>query len=557
MLSQKIKTIRRASPVLLLISVILLQYAQIPGAKADTAVTTTAGATSNTVGWTNPNNANGTADDNIYATAGLTKNTTITSDWTTYGFNSSLPADMTVTKVELIAQFQVNNNGSVTTIGTQAIVSGTACPTTAITDGSQPAVDTNFVNDITSCKTWSRNDLLDANFKTRVTATRANAGGAGTVTYSLDFITARITYNTPTYNQAAYRWYDPADSTTPSTALAAQDTAVTLYAPSDRIRLRYLLDVTIVNLTAGSEQFKLQFGQKSGTCATATYGDVTAATAIAYYNNSTPADNTTISTTANDPTYLGHTVVAQKYSEANPVSTNAITSGQAGVWDASLIINGALANTTYCFRVVKNSGTALSTYTVYPELTTSPSATLDSDFVNASGNSVASPSVALSSATVDLACQTTTGTLGTSSQRMRVRNTTGAPAWSLSIAATSGSTALWSAGTPKYDFNDISGSPAGCSAGLDSDAYAGQLSIDPSGGTLSARTICATTGVTKGSSASFVEGVTNSVTLMSASASAQTGCYWELIGASLSQKIPGGQAAGSYSINLTMTVVAL
>jgi hypothetical protein len=520
-------------------------------------VITNAGAAGNSAGWTTSNNnANGLTDDNAYATVTPAKNSTVSGDWTTYGFDTSLPTDIVITKVEIIPQYNVSTAASNVSLNVQAVVSGTACPTpNAINDPSEPLVDTEFIADITTCRTWTRANLLDANFRTRIGAVRGSSNTAAL--FSMDYVKVRVTYNTPTYNQISYRWYENADSTTPGTPWAAQNTAATLYAPTDKIRLRYLLRVSDVNLTATSEQFKLQFGQKAASCAAATFADVTAGTAIAYHDNATPADNTTIGTTGNDPTDGANTVIAEKYAEASPFSTpNAVNTSQAGMWDISLKANGAPANTTYCFRVIKNSGTVLDTYTTYPELVTSPPAALDTDIVNASGVTVASPTFAMSTIATSFDCQTTTGTLGTSSQRVRVRNTTATPGWSLSIAATSGSSALWTSGLLKYDFNDASGSPAGCAAGLDSDSYAGRMTVDPSVGTLSARSTCNTTGVTKGASTAFTEGTANSVTILSASASAQTGCYWELTGISVSQKVPQDQTNGSYTLSLTMTVVA-
>ncbi len=77
------------------------------------------------------------------------------------------------------------------------------------------------------------------------------------------------------------------------------------------------------------------------------------------------------------------------------------------------------------------------------------------DIVDSGGTSVPSPSVSMSSGVYSFGGQVTTGTLGTSSQKIRIQNTTGKSQWVMSIAADAGPTALWSAGTPKYDFNDI------------------------------------------------------------------------------------------------------
>lgn len=81
-------------------------------------------------------------------------------------------------------------------------------------------------------------------------------------------------------------------------------------------------------------------------------------------------------------------------------------------------------------------------------------AVLSADIVNSTGDSVASPSVTMSSISSNSSCQATTGTLGSSSQKIRVSNGTTNASWSLSIAATGGPTANWSATTEVMDYND-------------------------------------------------------------------------------------------------------
>ena len=183
---------------------------------------------------------------------------------------------------------------------------------------------------------------------------------------------------------------------------------------------------------------------------------------------------------------------------------------------------------------------------------------LSVDIVNGSGVSVGSPSVSMSALSIGFDCQTSTGTLGTTSERIRVTNTTANPQWTVAIAATGGATANWSSGGNTFDFNDSAGTPAGCAdGGGDADSIAGQMTLDPNAGTLTAQGGCSTANVTKGSSAAFVQGTTNSITVVSANSSANTNCYWELTGVSVSQKIPIQQATGTYTINLTLTVTAI
>lgn len=186
------------------------------------------------------------------------------------------------------------------------------------------------------------------------------------------------------------------------------------------------------------------------------------------------------------------------------------------------------------------------------------SGTLSVDIVDGSNNPVASPGVAFSSVDTTFSCQTTTGTFGTATQKIRVSNTTAAPAWTLTLAALSGATTTWStAGTEKYDFNDNGGSPTGCGDSGDSDSYAGQLSLDFSGASITAVGAgCTNTGVTLGSNASYLEGSQNNITIASASGSANTNCSWDITGIGVNQKIPKEQPYGSYSLNMSLTVIA-
>lgn len=361
---------------------------------------------------------------------------------------------------------------------------------------------------------------------------------------------------TPTFAQSAYRLFNNADSTDVGTALAAQDTAGTLGSTGASFRLRMLLHIGANQLLASAQQFKLQFAQQSGTCDTAfsgeTYADVTAATVIAYKDNATPADGATLTANANDPTHGADTIVNQTYEELNNFTNSvaAISSGQDGEWDFSLKDNGATASTAYCFRAVKSDGTVLDTYTVIPQITTAAAGSLSVDIVDGSGNSVASPAVTFSAATFSFSPATTTATFGTSSEKIRVSNTTGTASWTLTAAATS-TQAVWyggSAGT--YDYND----PAYSQDGPDADSVGGRLSVDPSGGTITPQSGCTTTGLSTGSATAFSEGVIDSVTLLSAGGTANTGCFWDFTGIALTQSLPARQAVGTYNFQLVLTV---
>lgn len=87
---------------------------------------------------------------------------------------------------------------------------------------------------------------------------------------------------------------------------------------------------------------------------------------------------------------------------------------------------------------------------------------------------MSSPSVALSATSLSLQYQSTSGTLGIPSEKIRITNTTGNAQWAVTMAASSGATALWSAGTPQYDFNDPT---ANAVDGGDNDSYGGRMTV--------------------------------------------------------------------------------
>lgn len=173
--------------------------------------------------------------------------------------------------------------------------------------------------------------------------------------------------------------------------------------------------------------------------------------------------------------------------------------------------------------------------------------TLTFDILQSDGATpVASPSVAFTALNRSFSCQTNTATLGDTNNKMYVTNFATNNTWNISIAATTGQTATWTAGSNTYKFNDATGS--GCTNG--------QLTVDPSVATvnLDCNSACTAAAITKGASTAFVSGTANSVTLMSSS----NGTAWKgyLTGVGLSQKIPASQPAGSYSLPMTITLAS-
>lgn len=169
------------------------------------------------------------------------------------------------------------------------------------------------------------------------------------------------------------------------------------------------------------------------------------------------------------------------------------------------------------------------------------SGVLGLDIVDGLGASVTSPSVGFSSVPFSMTSQSTTGTLGTSLQKIRVTNPTTSPSWTASLAATGGNTSKWSGSGANYDFNNAV-------------STLGQMTINPTAGNIAGVGNTAIDNVSMGSQASFSKNVKDSIDLMSASAGAQAPGQWDLTGVGVSQTIPAAQAAGSYSMQMTLTI---
>ncbi len=172
--------------------------------------------------------------------------------------------------------------------------------------------------------------------------------------------------------------------------------------------------------------------------------------------------------------------------------------------------------------------------------------------VDASYVPVANPSIVMSPVTQGLSCQTSTGNFGTATQQIYVKNIEAADSgWTLTLAGTATSSA-WtsSSANANYSFNNPDGS--GCTHG--------QMTVNPSVGTLSigqCQSGCSINHLSLGNPVAFSRGLTDSITLLSATADADHIGDWALKNVSISQNIPAGQAvADDYNINMVLTVTA-
>lgn len=165
---------------------------------------------------------------------------------------------------------------------------------------------------------------------------------------------------------------------------------------------------------------------------------------------------------------------------------------------------------------------------------------LSTSIRDAGGAVVATPSFSMGSVAASTAAQTSTGTFGSASQRITVDNPNGANnGWVLSLAATGGTGATWTSGSNTYAYNGT--------------ATTGQLTINPAAATLTSVS-GTSTGITLGTAATFA-GATP-ITLVTAATASDDVWNGYITGVGVSQLIPGSKPIGTYTIDMTQTVVA-
>jgi hypothetical protein len=123
--------------------------------------------------------------------------------------------------------------------------------------------------------------------------------------------------------------------------------------------------------------------------------------------------------------------------------------------------------------------------------------------------------------------------------------------------AASSPTAVWQ-GTQsnnKFDFNDPTTS--GCSDSNDLDTKSGQMSVDASVASLTPDCGgCGVSEIAKSTPNVFVEGSTDSITLLNATTLSDENGQWYLTDVLIKQTIPAETPVDTYSIDFTVTVTA-
>ena len=121
------------------------------------------------------------------------------------------------------------------------------------------------------------------------------------------------------------------------------------------------------------------------------------------------------------------------------------------------------------------------------------------------------------------------------------------------MAATGGPTAKWTqtGGAANYAFNSTNVEQGQLSVDLSSSAFTASGST-PLG------QACTTAGLSYGAGGAFVAGTAsaNAITLATASSSSGLICLFKLQNISLKQTIPAYQKPGTYTLPVTVTVVA-
>jgi hypothetical protein len=133
--------------------------------------------------FTNP--ANAFADDGLLATTGLTA--TYGNNYKTFGFDAVIPAGATINAVKTICKHNEkivdNRTNSIPIVGgVDQLTRAFAVQTALLTD----------TNDHTSDRSWTRADLLDANFKVGLTGQEVS--GIANANVAIDYIKVEVTY---------------------------------------------------------------------------------------------------------------------------------------------------------------------------------------------------------------------------------------------------------------------------------------------------------------------------------------------------------------------------
>ncbi len=515
--------------------------------------------------WTNPNDAR-FKNDGVYARAALGFFYSESNDLRCSQYNFQLPSNAVVLGIRADVNRRRNrNNVTEPNVRLMKNLSPIGVATT-----SDVAWSSNY-----TVASFGGDDYL---WGTTWTASEVNADGFGlsynvkkpswsqSANIDVDYIELTVRYQVPRFSQVAYQWFSNTDSIAVGSALAGVNQGHNPDAIDLAWRLRTLLHLDIGSQPANSKQFRLQYARRGadGVCDASasdeTYADVGSDTPIRFFDNPSVAHGAT-PTPDSSLSHQGHTIISQQYAENALVSLSSTVAGSDdALYDFALSADPLQYGQTFCLRVINQDGSLLDGYDSLPEITLPPLGTLSVDFIDNQGLVVNNPTFSFSGLPPLANCQVSQAIFGSSSgNRLQIRRDGYIPTgWSVSIAPIDGTTSVWSSDAGEYyDFNDPSGSPAGCANGLDGDLFAGQLSI--ARGTTQMTTNCNLSGLSYNlGTASFSSGVNDAITLVNAAANTMqsTDCWYNLFNTSLNQTIPASQAPGIYSLDMVVTITA-
>lgn len=323
-----------------------------------TSYSGTAGNASNTLNWTTSSSSdfNTTSGSVIYRWASGTAGSEVPAEGSTPSagdINGTATAACVISSAASSAQSKVDGTGG-----------SSGCTTTALTNGQQYIY-----------KVFQKDNY--GNYDTGVTIGPLTPTAAS----------ASLTQNN-------FRFYVTANSVTltdpwPSGSLDLGEKAVLTQLPAanttlksgDRVRMKINFYVSTANLSASSQAFQLEYSAAED-CTTASSWTAVGAKASGsiwrLYDEASIGDSTVTVNNLSDSTAGAEGY----YSEINPsaVNPNAVgySPSQYSEWDWPVENNGATENTTYCFRMAKNGGTAFDSYGSgsYPKITTAPGASV-------------------------------------------------------------------------------------------------------------------------------------------------------------------------------------
>lgn len=142
-------------------------------------------------GWTSPGNAY-SDDGNYVSVASPGKKVGSSNTYTTFGFDANIPSGSTINAVTIEIGYYVSGTTSIAECHTAAIISGVE--QTEHTDNSEPTGPPETLKQFvcTGDRSWSRTDLLDANFKVRVECYQGNV--ATSFTMYIDYVRVLVDY---------------------------------------------------------------------------------------------------------------------------------------------------------------------------------------------------------------------------------------------------------------------------------------------------------------------------------------------------------------------------